>query len=97
MKAWYIYKRQLTIFRGQNFIRKSVVNKSIQRQNAAAQKLCHLHKDCGFPPSPPPSILFWGEERARTTGENAELFREGDMKLKKGQQREKETSGDAES
>lgn len=85
------------IFRGQNFIRKSVVNKSIQRQNAAAQKLCHLHKDCGFP-LPPPNTFSSGEKKEQELlGEKAELFREGDMKLKKGQQREKETSGDAES
>lgn len=46
------------MFRGQNFIRTCIVNKSNQRQNATGQKLFHLHK--GRVPSPRP--LFSGEK-----------------------------------
>lgn len=77
------------MFRGQNFIRMCVVNKSNQRQNTTAQELFHLHKDHGLPP-PPPSLLSVHYSLGKSKNhkeEKADFFRGENMKLKKGQWR----------
>lgn len=73
------------MFRGQNFIRMCVVNKSNQRQNTTAQELFHLHKDHGFPPPPPPPVgpLFSGEEQEPQGGKGW-LLQGREHEVKKG-------------